>query len=141
MITNEKRFGSYVLHKDGNGLYSEPPHRLCEHSSEEEFVSSCVIPNRWVDLKLLSKRVYNDNTSIFEFSIPQECGESSLNLPVLGHLIVKAPGKEHNGGDAVRPYTSISPFNKKGSFEILVKRYLRYYLILPSLICLQILLS
>ena len=119
MITCEKRFGSYVLRKDGNSLYSEPSYILGP-MVEEEYASSCVIPNRWIDLKLLSKRTYNDNTSIFEFALPP--GESVLNLPVLGHLIVKAPGKEHDGGDAIRPYTSISPFDKRGSFEILVKR-------------------
>ena len=116
MITCEKRFGSYVLQTEGNGLYSEPSSAL------DEYASSCVIPNHWMDLKLLSRRCYNDNTSIFEFALPSACKEGSLNLPVLGHLIVKAPGKEHDGGDAVRPYTSISPFSKQGSFEILVKR-------------------
>ena len=123
MITCEKRFGSYVLQKKGNGLYSEPPSVLGGSLAGEEYASPCVIPNHWVDLKLLSRRCYNDNTSIFEFALPSACNESSsLNLPVLGHLIVKAPGKEHDGSDAVRPYTSISPFGKQGSFEILVKR-------------------
>ena len=121
MIMCEKRFDPRVLQKGVNGLYmeGEPDASSGSISKDDEYPSTCLIPNSWTDLKLVSTRVYNDNWSIFEFALPPE---SCLNLPVLGHLMIKAPGKGHDGGDAIQPYTSISPFNKRGSFEIMVKR-------------------
>ena len=125
MIMCEKRFDPRVLQKGGNGLYMEGEEGEPDASNggsiskADEYPSKCLIPNSWTDLKLVSIRVYNDNWSIFEFALPSE---SCLNLPVLGHFMIKAPGKGHDGGDAIRQYTSISPFNKRGSFEIMVKR-------------------
>jgi hypothetical protein len=59
-----------------------------------------------------------------------------LNLPVGGYLLALAPDREHDGSDAVRPYTSITDESlfrlsesesddneSTGYFEILCKRY------------------
>lgn len=59
-----------------------------------------------------------------------------LNLPVGGYLLALAPDREHDGSDAVRPYTSITDESlfrssesesddneSAGYFEILCKRY------------------
>ena len=42
-------------------------------------------------------------------------------------MLVKAPGREHGGGDAVRAYTPISTSeSEKGEFTLLIKRYLEW---------------
>jgi Oxidoreductase FAD-binding domain len=125
MITCEKRFGSFVRSKVDvyNASVSTSS---CDE--DDEFASSCVIPsNRWIPLPLVSRREYNQDTSIFEFALPLGYEDSTLALPVLGHLLVRAPGCEANGEDAIRPYTSISPLDRKGTFELLVKRYDEWY--------------
>lgn len=86
-----------------------------------EYASSCCIPTTWIDLSLLDIQKYNDDTSIFSFAIPPNC--EYLNLPTCGCLLLLAPDVEHGGGDAIRPYTPISPSELKGSFQLLVKRY------------------
>jgi hypothetical protein len=86
------------------------------------FASSCVIPTTWTPCKLLAVTPYNHDTSIFEFEVP-----GSLGLPTCGCLLLKAPGKEHawipGNGDAVRPYTPVSPESMQGKFQLLIKRY------------------
>ena len=62
---------------------------------------------------------YNEDTSIFEFGLEEG---QVLGLPVCGCLLMIAPGKEHGGGDAVRPYTPISPAWMKGKFQVIIKR-------------------
>ena len=82
--------------------------------------SSCTIPNTWVELELLEIRPYNDDTSIFRFQLPDS--QQYLRLAIGSFLLVKAPDCEHGGGDAIRPYTSIS-IDGNGYFEIICKRY------------------
>lgn len=118
MITAVKKFGSYVREKVD--VYDQ---QASETSSELSYVSTCVIPTSWTPLTLLSKRPYNHDTSIFEFALPVGYEKNSLALPVTAHLLVLAPHSQKDGSDAVRPYTSISSFEKTGSFELLVKRY------------------
>lgn len=84
--------------------------------------SNCAIGNHWIKLKLIKITAYNDDTSIFEFELPTN--HKYLNLPLTAHLLIKAPNCEHNnGGDAVRPYTSISSPTKQNTFEIMIKKY------------------
>ena len=114
---------------------ADQTHEACSSSS------SCAIGAKWTPLRLLSIEPYNHDTSLFEFELPQVSSDNNndddddkrtmmmkktkLNLPITAHLWVRAPGREHgSGGDAVRPYTSVSdPHTDNGSFRIMVKRY------------------
>jgi len=82
----------------------------------------CFIGPRWTDLRLRSIEPYNNDTSIFEFELPDS--NTLLQLPVTAHLLVKAPGSQEEGEDAehVRPYTAIEE-SYPGRFKIMVKRY------------------
>ena len=124
MISTEKRYGQYVL-KPATEIFAS--YLGDDAGDNQRYVSSCAISSRWTSLVLVSKRQYNHDTSIFRFALP--AGVSRLNLPVGSHLLIKAPGAEHDGGDAIRPYTSVSddalPENS-GQFEILVKRYAQW---------------
>ena len=84
------------------------------------YLGACSIPTTWVPLVLHSHRPYNHDTSLLEFSLPNGC---SLGLPFGSFLHVVAPGSAHDGGDAVRAYTAVSPPSHQGSFTMLVKRY------------------
>ena len=86
-----------------------------------EYVFDCCIPTDWIDLPLLRISPYNHDTSIFSFGLPQ--GHKHLGLSTCGCLLLLAPDCEHGGGDAVRPYTPVSPSNAEGHFDLLVKRY------------------
>ena len=132
MITTKKVFGSYVLTKvdfDKLAAAGTVP--------TEESAQTCAVPSDWTELMLIEVRPYNHDTSIFSFQLPE--GKAKLNLPVGGFLLVLAPGCEHDGTDAIRPYTSIQdddvqPWhalsttdcisnNVTGTFELLCKRY------------------
>ena len=84
-----------------------------------EYASECALPTTWVDLPLLSRSPVNHDTYIFEFAVP----DGSLGLPVCACLLLCAPDAEHAGGDAVRPYTPISPHEMQGRFQLLIKVY------------------
>ena len=93
-----------------------------------QFASSCVIPTTWVALPLLSRRAANHDTLLLDFGLPPDAAGADvpLSLPVCGCLLLKAPGREHaskGGGDAVRPYTPVSPPALRGRFTLLVKVY------------------
>jgi len=93
----------------------------------------CSISSEWTSLELLSIDAYNHDTSIFTFQLPTATvnGRSNkyLNLPVGGFLLVLGPYCDHDGGHAIRPYTSISDdyhdnLDKvTGIFQVLCKRY------------------
>jgi hypothetical protein len=89
------------------------------------YASACVIPTSWTALPVLSIAVYSHDTSVFTFGLPGggAGGEGCLGLPACACLLALAPGADHDGSDAVRPYTPISPGDKKGSFDLLIKRY------------------
>lgn len=120
MITTKKVFGSYVLTKVDSD-------KLAAAGSDTSKPNECVIPAEWTDLELLAIRPYNHDTKIFQFALPSDC--MALKLPVGGFLLVLAPGCEHDGTDAVRPYTSIQnddiqvEESTTGTFELLCKRY------------------
>jgi len=128
MITTTKLFGSYVLTKvDFDKLAA------AGSLSTDDELPSCAIPPEWTELPLLETRKYNHDTTVFKFRLPE--GHSKLKLPVGGFLLVLAPGCEHDGSDAVRPYTSIQDDDLQihmdsdgadsttGTFELLCKRY------------------
>lgn len=141
MITSTRVFGSYRLQRVTELFDDE----CVDVSAEAEgmdnveasgsskscakYRSTCTIPPEWTDLQLLEVIKYNHDTSLFRFSLPRAC--SHLQLPVGGFLLVKAPNREHGGGDAVRPYTSVSDDGENdsvhsggtGTFQILCKRY------------------
>ena len=73
-------------------------------------------------MELLKKEMFNHDTGIFHFKVPG--GGKTLQLPTCACILLKAPGREHGGGDAVRAYTPISTDdNEDGSFRLLIKRY------------------
>jgi len=130
MISTHKVFGQYVLMPATELL----KHHLKDSEGEEEFVSTCSIPTRWTPLTLIGVTPYNEDTSLFCFSLvrPTETATPAtrlrLDLPTGSCMLIRAPNCEHlpMGGDAIRPYTSISSeeeIRKTGSFTILVKRY------------------
>ena len=96
-------------------------------SSTLYYASSCLIPTTWTPCKLLKITPYNHDTSIFEFAVPDgHPPDIPLQLPTCACVLLKAPGCEHafkGGGDAVRPYTPISPEGLRGKFQLLIKRY------------------
>ena len=59
--------------------------------------------------------------SVFTFALLNP--RRKLSLPPGAFIYVRAPGREHGGGDAIRPYTAISDPSVKGSFDMLIKRY------------------
>ena len=85
-----------------------------------EYASTCVIPTTWEPFRVRSVEQVNHDTAVFTFELPEG---TTLGLPVCGCLLVLAPGREHGGGDAVRPYTPVSPPWMTGGFELIVKRY------------------
>ena len=103
-----------------------PPSQSSSLSSNKTiiptFASSCILPeNFWTKIKLLKITTYNHDTSIFTFHLPDN---QSLGLPTCACLLLKAPGAEHGGGDAIRPYTPVSRSGvEKGYFKLLVKQY------------------
>lgn len=130
MISAKKVFGSYVL-QDVSMLDIAPNHTIPLVSTIARHHSincACAIPSEWTSLELLEIKKYNHDTSILRFRLPEGCRR--LDLPVGSFLLIKAPGSERDGKDAIRPYTSISDDDKQlifkestGSFEILCKRY------------------
>jgi NAD(P)H-flavin reductase len=126
MITSVKKFGSYVLTK--NNLYLDDIH---DKDPEPTYVSSCSLPSHWIELPLLRVIPYNHDTSLFRFALP--VGASKLGLPPGSFLLILAPGCEHDGSDAIRPYTSVSDDEVQNnanissesvpSFDIMCKRY------------------
>lgn len=140
MIDAEVRFGAYVpkvpqYYKDAAVDDSSPcsskrldsltkADRCLQEakSNSDDYGSSCCcfIGPRWTSLTMISITPYNHDTSFFEFALPQN---QLLNLPATAHMLVKAPGREHDGSHAVRPYTSTSDPNETGKFTIMVKRY------------------
>eukprot|EP01036_Dinobryon_divergens_P042036 gene42036-55781_t len=100
MISGLKEFGQYkpLKYKYDESEFSK--------SDDVSYCSTCAIPNKWTELQLLEITPYNKDTSIFKFGLPG--GHEKLNLPVFSFILVRAPGRERDGTDAVRPYTSIS---------------------------------
>lgn len=143
MITTEKRFGSYVLKKidyedilqsnastliNNDNVDTYDDHNYDDSSGSSSSVN-CSIPSEWTSLELLSIDVYNHDTSIFTFQLPVGRGIKYLNLPAGGFLLILGPNCDHDGGHAIRPYTSISDdyYDNRdkvtGSFKVLCKRY------------------
>ena len=118
MIGDKKEFGRYVLSPSSNFYreeFEDPP------KGEERELYGCAIPNRWTSLKLIQKQAYNHDTSIFTFQLDDS--DRRLGLRPGACLLARCPGVEHGGGDAIRPYTSISEDSRRGSFDVLIKRY------------------
>ena len=118
MIGDKKEYGRYILTRGSSfyeGEFADPT------PGDERELFGCTIPNCWTSLKLIQKTAYNDDTSIFTFELPRS--DRRLGLRPGAYLLVRCPGVEHGGGDAIRPYTSISEDSRRGSFDVLIKRY------------------
>ncbi len=118
MIGDKKEYGRYILTR-GSSFYEDE--FADPKDGEERELFGCAIPNCWTSLKLIQKKAYNSDTSIFTFELPSS--DRRLGLRPGAYLLVRCPGVEHGGGDAIRPYTSISEDSRRGSFDILIKRY------------------
>ncbi len=61
-------------------------------------------------------------SSIFKFKLPGDAKQ--LDLPIGATLLVRGPNCDHDGKDAIRPYTSITDNRLAcGYLELLCKRY------------------
>ena len=115
------------------GAAAPPPARVDERGVA--YASACCVPmDRWTPLRLLSVAAASHDSALFEFALPE--GARALGLPTCACLLARAPGCEHGGGDAVRPYTPVAETpaeegegedggggDRAGSFTLLVKRY------------------
>jgi cytochrome-b5 reductase len=81
-------------------------------------------PENFKDFKLKRIIPYNHNTSEFVFELP---GNQASLLPVASCLVVQASNPEAltdpKGKPIIRPYTPISPPDRKGELAFLIKRY------------------
>ena len=102
-----------------------PPPLRTDPATGLSYASSCVIPTTWTPLELLGVTPYNEDVSFFDFALPQPASASAtLQLPTCACLLLRAPGREHGGGDAVRPYTPVSRSSSTpGSFRLIIKNY------------------
>jgi hypothetical protein len=123
MISSRKVFGSYVVESVAEAKLAS----ATATGPSDDCLRECAVPESWTEVKLLAITPYNHDTSVFRFQLPHS--KPRLNLPTGGFLLVLAPGCEHGGGDAVRPYTSVQDDDLNpssggpGTFEILCKRY------------------
>ena len=77
-------------------------------------------PRRWKKAVLHSKKSVSWDTRIFSFKLDHD--EQTLGLPIGQHLLVRL--KHPTTGEMViRSYTPISPTEKKGFMDVLVKVY------------------
>lgn len=63
-------------------------------------------------------------SSIFRFKLLDSTRH--LDLPIGSFFLIRAPQCDHDGDDAVRPYTSITDYSNddnRGYFDLLCKRY------------------
>jgi len=124
-IATAQRLQSGSMQAEAAQAPRPPPQQPQQPQPEQlEYASTCVLPTTWQRCRLLRVLPYNHDTSVFEFEVPG--GSGSLQLPTCACLLLKAPGCEHawnGGGDAVRPYTPISPEGMQGKFQLLIKRY------------------
>jgi len=140
MIDADLRFGSYVpkvpsLYKNAAALPTATSSPATDvNQKDKKYKELCAIGQAWMALPLLSVKKHNHDTSLFTFSLPD--GVPDLNLPTMGHLLVRAPECEHKsagGGDAIRPYTAVVETSGDdgndgldgvpGSFTVMVKLY------------------
>jgi len=85
---------------------------------------SALDKDKFVEFPIKKIEPYNHNTTKFTFELPE--GTGTL-LPVAGCLVVKAATedgpKDKKGNPIIRPYTPISPADKAGELELIVKKY------------------
>ncbi|KAH9854521.1 cytochrome-b5 reductase [Lenzites betulinus] len=87
---------------------------------------SALDPQNFVDFKLKKIEPYNYNTARFVFELP---ADTASLLPVASCVVVKSAADAANplldakGKPVIRPYTPISPSDKPGELEFLIKRY------------------
>eukprot|EP00793_Prasinoderma_coloniale_P000419 PRCOL_00005404-RA len=102
---------------------------FCEHY--EQVLGD---PDGDTHLNIRAFQANGHDSALFEFALPE--GARALGLPTCACLLARAPGCEHGGGDAVRPYTPVAETpaeegegedggggDRAGSFTLLVKRY------------------
>ena len=86
-------------------------------------------PEAFVDFKLKSIHKLTPNTSKFVFELPED---QSLGMTVASCVVTKFTNAE--GKPVIRPYTSTSDADLKGSFDFVVKRYDGSFLVSAAVI-------
>lgn len=74
---------------------------------------------KWVDFKVASIKHLSEDTKLFTFALP----EANNNLGLTTASCVLAKFVTPKGSNVIRPYTPISDTEKKGDFQLLVKKY------------------
>jgi len=77
----------------------------------------------WIETPLKTIEPYNDNTTKLTFSLPEN---TATLLPVAGCVLLQADEsgpKDPKGQLITRPYTPISPSDKRGEVTFLIKKY------------------
>ncbi|KAI0031035.1 cytochrome-b5 reductase [Vararia minispora EC-137] len=110
-------FGAYFLL--GGPTESKLPRFM-----RKEQEHSPLDPKEFKDFKLKRVEPYNHNTSRFVFELPKD--EASL-LPVASCVVIRSSDPaalaDADGKPVVRPYTPISPPDRRGELEFLIKKY------------------
>ena len=78
----------------------------------------CYFPTNFLEVPVKAVKQDTHDTYIITFHLPKGVG---LNLPVSSAIVMSAPGKD--GTEIARPYNPISPHDRLGSFDLLVKGY------------------
>lgn len=73
----------------------------------------------WVDFKVASIQQLSNDTKLLTFALP----EANNNLGLITASCILAKFVTPKGSNVIRPYTPISDIEKKGDFELLVKKY------------------
>ncbi|KAF5220800.1 putative NADH-cytochrome b5 reductase [Trypanosoma cruzi] len=81
--------------------------------------SSTFTPDEFRPFKLLSSRYESHDTRRLYFAL--ESGEAVFSVPVSSCIVAKLTDAE--GKDLLKPFTPITANNKKGHFELIVKRH------------------
>jgi len=77
----------------------------------------------WIETPLKTIEPYNDNTTKLTFSLPEN---TATLLPVAGCVLLQADEsgpKDPKGQPITRPYTPISPSDKRDEVTFLIKKY------------------
>ena len=110
---------SCVLGIVANVPYS-PPAPSPSPSSSPSSSSSSSNPYGFAPWSLAEVRVLTPSTSVFCFSPPP--GEFA-DVPLGGHVYLKADSIGEDGAPVVRPYTPINSASADAGLELLIKRY------------------
>jgi len=97
----------------GGALFASSP------AEAKEAPKSVFNPDEFQGFQLLSSQYETHDTRRFQFSAGDP--KASANLPVASCIVCKFTDKDGNA--VVRPYTPTSTNDRKGTFELIIKKY------------------